>query len=196
MRRTLSSLPKLLIRLLFSPAGRAFIISLSIWLLAFVSCRHRYWRDPHSAFFSSEHVYDLKYSAYRASQAETFIASPKSRNSKTRVGSSHPEICAAFVTVKRETKQYVDVAVGSLLVGLTDQERAKLYLYVLFANTDPTVHPSWKGWLDGAADEVGRYSVNETTREHLRGLEEERNWYEKGVLFVSPHYFKHSLTRE
>ena len=193
---TLFSLPKLLIRLLFSSAGRAFITSLSIWLLTFIYCRRRYWRDPHSTFFPSGCVYDLEYSAYRASQVEVFISSPKSPNSKTRMGSSHPEICAEYVTAKRETKQHVDVAIGSLLEGLMDQERARLHLYVLFGNTDPTAHPSWKRWLDGAVDEVGSGGVNETTHEHLRGLGKERNWYKKGVLFVSPHFPKHPLTRE
>ena len=86
------------------------------------------------------------------------------------------------MTVKRETKQYVDVAVGSLLEGLSEEERGKLWLYVLFADTDPSVHPSWKGWLKRAADEVGAYVVNNQTFHHLRTLEKERNWYEKGVL--------------
>jgi hypothetical protein len=179
----LPALPKLPVRLFLSPAGRAFIISLSLWLLAFLYCRQHFWHDPHSAFFWSEHVYDLKYSAFRQLQAESFIASTKFTN-RTATVSRHPEICAAFVTVKRETKQYIDAAVGSLLEGLTVEERGKLWLYVLFADTDPSVHQSWKGWLGKAADEVGSYAVNNQTLHHLRTLEKERNWYEKGVLSV------------
>lgn len=117
----LPALPKLPVRLFLSPAGRAFIISLSLWLLAFLYCRQHFWHDPHSAFFSSEHIYDLKYSAFRQLQAESFIASTKFTN-RTATVSRHPEICAAFVTVKRETKQYIDAAVGSLLEGLTVEE--------------------------------------------------------------------------
>jgi hypothetical protein len=104
-------------------------------------------------------------------------------NKTAKMTSGQPEICAAFVTVKRESKQYVDVAIGSLLEGLTEDEREMLYIHVLFANTDPTIHPSWgKSWLRGVVDSVESYVVSDEVLQHLRTLEMERNWREKGVL--------------
>jgi len=106
-------------------------------------------------------------------------------NTDTSLGkvSENPEICAAFVTVRRDGKQYIDVAVGSMLEGLTDEERSKLYSYVFFANTDPAVHPTWdKPWLRNAVDAALSYNVSESTMEHLRELEEKRDFYAKGVL--------------
>jgi hypothetical protein len=48
------------------------------------------------------------------------------------------------VTVKRDTTQYVDNAVASVLEGLSAGEREKLFLYVLFADTQTGRHPSWQ----------------------------------------------------
>ncbi|TVY43147.1 hypothetical protein LSUB1_G001318 [Lachnellula subtilissima] len=169
-------------RILFSSAGKVFIISSICWLLVFQYCRNRYWREPHSAFFQSEHVYDLQYSEYREEQANEFIDRAHDPNVKLTKASSHPDICAAFVTVKRENKQYIDAGIGSMLEGLTDEERSKLHAYVFFANTDPTVHPTWnQPWLKNAVDAALSYNVNATVMEHLRELEEKRNFYEKGV---------------
>src|SRR3954468_8902072 len=89
-----------------SPAGRTFLISLAVWLLAFFYCRHRFWRDPHSAFFQSEHVYEWKYTAYRRFQGISFLDGLEKQNAPAAKASDNPEICAAFVTVKREGEQY------------------------------------------------------------------------------------------
>jgi hypothetical protein len=159
------------------------MITAVCWILAFQYCRIRYWREPHSAFFQSEHVYDLHYSQYREEQANGFIDKAMDTNVNLGKSSEDPEICAAFVTVKREGKQYIDAAVGSMLEGLTDEERSKLYAYVFFANADPTVHPTWnKPWLSNAVDAALSYNVSESTMDHLRQLEEKRNFYAKGVL--------------
>jgi hypothetical protein len=173
----------LLQRLLFSSAGKVFVTSAICWLLVFQYCRNRYWREPHSAFFQSEHVYDLQYSEYREEQANEFIDRAIDPNVTLGKASAHPEICAAFVTVKRENKQYIDAGVGSMLEGLTDEERSKLYAYVLFANTNPTIHPTWdQPWLKSSVDAALSYNVNDTVMEHLCELEEKRDFYEKGVL--------------
>lgn len=175
-------LPKLhfLLRKSFSiPAIQIFVLSLTTYLLIFTYCRFRYWRDPHSAFFNSDHVYDLKYSKFRDSQALSFIHS----NITLHKAGPNPEVCAAFVTVKRDNKQYIDAAIGSLLEGLTDHERRNLHLHVLFANTNPNIHPSWqKPWLDNAVDSARGYNVSADVLAHLQELETQRNFQEKGVL--------------
>lgn len=170
--------------LLTSTAGRTLLLSLFIWLAAFTYFKHTYYHEPHSAFFKSEHAYDLKYSLYREEQANSYINSVASSNTAVaKAGVDEvPEICAAFTTVRREGKQYINAAVGSLLEGLTESERSKLYLYVLFANTVPEVHEAWNAsWLRNVADEVGSYNVSAEELQYLKELEEKRDYREKGV---------------
>ncbi|TVY83714.1 Transmembrane protein [Lachnellula suecica] len=169
--------------LLCSSAGKALVASAICWILAFQYCRLRYWREPHSAFFQSEHVYDLQYSKFREGQAHKFIETARDPNMVLGKALPDAEICAAFVTVKRESKQYIDDAIGSMLEGLANEERRNLYVYVLFANTDPTVHPSWnQSWLNNAIDAALSYNVGEDVMGHLRELEEKRDFYDKGVF--------------
>ncbi|KAH8593772.1 hypothetical protein B0O99DRAFT_546343 [Bisporella sp. PMI_857] len=174
----------LLTLILHSPAGKVFLSSLALWILSFAYCSHRYWRDPHSAFFSSTHVYDLQYSESRNTQADAFIEAANHPGTiKLKKASGKPEICAAFVTVQRQGKAYIAQAIASMLEGLTDGEREKLYSYVLFADTRPEVHDIWNAtWLREAVDKAEGYDVSTETLTHLKELEEKRNFYEKGVF--------------
>ncbi|KAL2136874.1 hypothetical protein VTI74DRAFT_600 [Chaetomium olivicolor] len=121
---------RLPIRLLSLPAGRALLLCTIIWLLAFTYGKLFLWRDPHSAYFRSDNVYDLDYSAARQKQAREYIAQVTRDVTKPRpsdddataadntntaagagAGSSRrkyqktgdtPSLCAAFVTVRRQ----------------------------------------------------------------------------------------------
>ncbi|KAL4752036.1 hypothetical protein BDW72DRAFT_172330 [Aspergillus terricola var. indicus] len=134
-----------------------------------------------------DHVYDLDYSLHREHEAWHFISRHNvaidppdyTRGALNRT----PSVCVAMVTVRRELDTYFEASVGSLLEGLTERERRALYLSVLFADTDPTVHPSWgQKWVDRLVDEAGSYNVSTEQLEHLRMLERQRNFYEKGVF--------------
>lgn len=169
-------------------ALRIFLLSLAVWLLLFQFCRIKFWRDPHSAFFKDRHVYELDYSLYREHEARHFISQHNSGLDPPAYVKSDdtPHVCVAFVTVRRDMDDYFDASVGSLLEGLEEQERSKLYLSVLFADTDPRVHPSWgQNWIQRLTDSATTYNVSDEQFEHLRNLERERNFYEKGVLCVS-----------
>ncbi|KAH8750672.1 hypothetical protein F5882DRAFT_454598 [Hyaloscypha sp. PMI_1271] len=64
-----------------------------------------------------------------------------------------------------ETTQYVDNAVASVMEGLTVGEREKVFLYVLFADTETGRHPSWKQpWLENSVDLAVGYNVSEEHR--------------------------------
>ncbi|KAL4864793.1 hypothetical protein BDV12DRAFT_175641 [Aspergillus spectabilis] len=172
-------------------ASRIFLSSLFIWLLIYSYCRVQFWRDPHSAFFQDRHVYDLDYSLVREHEAWHFILQHNSAinppdyhytKSEPRPGST-PTVCVAMVTVRRDADTYFEASVGSLLEGLDDRERRALYLSVLFADTNPRVHPSWgQKWVDRVIDLAETYDVSEGQLQHLRELERERNFYEKGVF--------------
>lgn len=175
------------ISLLKYRATKILLLSLCLWLLIFEYCRFHLWRDPHSAFFNDHHVYDLKYSLYRELQSRHFISRYNSPSEPPHYSKSGPEplICAAFVTVRRNQDDYFDPSVGSLLEGLDTMERQALYLNVLFADTDPTRHPSWaQKWLDRLVDNARSYNVSQETLDHLGRLETERKFYEKGVLYA------------
>ena len=171
-----------------SPA-RALLVTGLLWLTAFFTCRWTLWRDPHSAFFQSETVYELGYSRIRSDQALRFVDKANLTIAPAATGnttdSQDPLLCVALVTVKRDPIQYLAETVGSILEGLHPDERAALYLYVLFANTDPTIHPEWNAtWLNNLADLAEGYDLTDTEMEKVRKAEKERNFYVKGVLYV------------
>jgi len=175
-------------RLARSPSVRAFAISALIWVTAFFACRLIFWRNPHSAFFQSETIYELGYSRTRADQALELVRQANGTLLKAteRKGARRdPIICAAIVTVKREPVQYLAEMVGSLLEGLHPDERASLYLYIHFANTDPALHPDWNStWARNLADATESYHISNEEMERIKGVERERNFAVKGVLYA------------
>ncbi|KAL4982604.1 hypothetical protein BDW68DRAFT_195196 [Aspergillus falconensis] len=136
-----------------------------------------------------QHVYDLDYSLYRESEAWHFISRHNAAidlpdYTRGALGGT-PSVCVAMVTVRRELDTYFEASVGSLLEGLTERERRALYLSVLFADTDPAVHPSSRQkWAGRLVDEAGSYNVSTGQLEHLRMLERQRNFHEKGVFYT------------
>ncbi|KAK4129575.1 hypothetical protein N657DRAFT_652928 [Parathielavia appendiculata] len=194
------------LRILSLPAARAFLICGLIWLLGFSYGRLFLWRDPHSAYFQSDSVYDLDYSAVRQRQARDYIArvtrdvtaaaddahdssnGATTRPSKTpQKAGNTPALCAAFVTVRRDgdqARQYFPDALGSMLAGLDMRERAALAVKVLFANTDPAQHPDWEApWVRALTDSAAGYeNLTSLQSAGLRKAEEERDLQLKGVF--------------
>jgi hypothetical protein len=138
-----ANLQRLLPAILTSLAGKILLVSLVLYGIAIEYCRLRYWRDPHSAFFDDTHVYDLKYSLYREHEALQHISAYNARIQPptSTYASSNPQMCLAFVTVKRDYVNYFDASIGSLLSGLDDKERRVFSVSVLFANTNPEMLP-------------------------------------------------------
>lgn len=190
--------------LLTGPSIRVCLVSVLVYGLLILYCKRALWRDPHSAFFNDDHVYELDYSNYRIEEAEKFIqvANKTLESSRDAEGNSKyvdesitglgkgtgkPVLCAAYVTVRREHKQYLSEAVGSMLTGLSPKERAALNLTILFADTEPTTHPNWKNpWVQNVVDAAQTYTgLTEAQWEEVKGAETEKNYYVKGVLYVS-----------
>lgn len=182
--RSFANLQRLFHTFFTSLAGKVLLISLLLYGLAFEYCSVRYWRDPHSAFFDDTHVYDLKYSLYREHEALQHISAYNARIQPpaSTFASSSPQMCLALVTVKRDHVNYFDASVGSLLSGLDDRERRAFSVNVLFANTNPDLHPSWgQLWMDRLVDSALSYNVSQEDFQRLQALEESHNYYEKGV---------------
>ncbi|OAA68576.1 hypothetical protein SPI_00771 [Niveomyces insectorum RCEF 264] len=55
------------------PALRAFALSTVLWLLVYSYSHWALWRDPHGAYFHSDHIYDLDYSRVRRQEARAWL---------------------------------------------------------------------------------------------------------------------------
>ncbi|KAF7918182.1 uncharacterized protein EAE98_009794 [Botrytis deweyae] len=181
-----------------------FLTSTTIWLLLFSFFRHVYWRDPHSAFFDSTHVYEKDYSDRRQSSGLSFLDDLVERNQTSLFSNSTsnlsgdsdgdgdtevPDMCIAYVTIKRDMqdrnkgRQYIDAALGTMIDGLSEEERKRVWIYLLFADTDPSVHPLWgEEWLGRVVDDYGGYEVGGERREWLEELMKQKEWQIKGVF--------------
>lgn len=173
------------------PAVQALAVSSVLWLLLFVYCNYALWRDPHSAYFHSEQVYDLGYSRVRQQEARAFLQ-PYSNSTEPAPPPQHagdsPALCAAFVTVRREhpdAARYFSDSVGSMLEGLSPQERAAVSVNVLFANAaGPALHADFGApWLSALVDHAAGYEgLSDIELAELRRLEEVQDFQRKGVL--------------
>lgn len=65
-------------------------------------------------------------------------------------------------------------ATGSLVEGLTADERSDFFLMVFIPHTDPTTHLSYgEAWLHDLTNHVLTHDLDESDKEDLRGMEEE-----------------------
>ena len=160
------------LRLLHLPAARLLLVAGVVYFLAFQLCRLRYWRDPHSAFFKIDNVFEWKYSLQREHEARHFTGiynAPSEEGIDIIHGEGSPWMCTALATVKRDKDDYFEASVGSLLADLDPRERKAMHLSILFANTDPSQHPSWKQkWVERLADSASSYNVSEEEFHYLQ----------------------------
>src|SRR5204863_7772142 len=64
---------------------------------------------------------------------------------------------------------YFQTTVGSLLQGLTEEERADIHLLLFITHTDPNAHPAYlEKWLSAAADTVLIYDLKAKEFEHIK----------------------------
>lgn len=173
--------PRIAYDALYTPQGWTFLTFVVVYLLTVAYLSRTNYRDPTSAFFDSQHGYDWRYSLQRQHQAETFIEKAHS-SAKRPATLIEPEMCIGIATIGRPGKQYVRAMIGSLLVGLTKKERDEIHLITFIAQTDPHQHPIYgETWLDALSDQVLSYDVPSEELEHLKNLEREKNYREKGI---------------
>jgi hypothetical protein len=111
------------------------------YLLLIQYCRHANYRDPTSYFFDPTHAYDRLYSADRIREADAFVQSAELLSAGPKPSKQPPVMCVGVATVTRRGEQYVSRTIGSLLDGLSKDERHSLYLNILIGHTDPSEHP-------------------------------------------------------
>lgn len=165
---------------------KAFIGFLAAYLLAVQYFRVVSSRDWGSQFFDPVHAFDTAYSDVRTAEADTFISDPSQYAGNGRA-SALPTLCLGISTIQRDDADYFKTLVGSLLQGLSYEERREIYVMVLFANVDPRQHQDFDtGWIRSVADQILTYEwVSETEKAHLRTLESPDGHKEKALLDYS-----------
>lgn len=76
------------------------------------------------------------------------------------------------------------LAISSVLAGMTRAEREDMSFQILFANTDPKAHPSYESpWISYVTDSVftSREVVSAARLEELAKYESEKKWHEKAT---------------
>lgn len=168
--------------------GYIFVSFFFLYIILIQYCRTHYFRDPTSAFFNADRGYDEIYSGFRVSQAINYIkqidatASPVNKSSVPT--KSDASLCVGIASISREKINYVESAVGSLLVDLNEEERKDVHLILFIPHTDPTVHPSYSSnWMSTVADNLLLYNLPDDQMEHVKNMETEGGMmYEKGLF--------------
>lgn len=133
-------------------------------------------RDPTSIFFDPRKGYQPRYSELRRKQATEYIAAHNTTelSGHPRVVNPKKKLCVGVPSMGRRGAQYIPDAIGSLLEGLTVDERSDFLLMVFIPHTDPTTHPSYgEAWLHDLTDHVLIYDLDESDKDDLRVMEEE-----------------------
>ncbi|KAK3680426.1 hypothetical protein LTR37_021245 [Vermiconidia calcicola] len=189
--RDTSKLTRLRIFLFHTSAGRVVIGTFIIWILAAAFCRHAFWRDPHSWFFDGKSAFKPGYTGYRREESRAFIAAADDPTTNVDVfkpqSNNEPVICASLVTVNRVTdEQYLSDTIGSLLAGLTTEERSAVNVRLLFANSSDVGpqagHPDYNATWLRSIDSWGPYNVTEKQLELLEEYQH-NNTYRKKWAF-------------
>lgn len=166
---------------------RKIAASLALIICAIWYAKTHFYRDPGSAFFDRTRAYEQRYSQFRKAEVQQFIDSygglAHDDSSAPGGASSNATLCVAFSSVRRQHAQYLETTIGSMLHGLTPNERSSLWISILIAQTDPEIHPAWHStWLHSAVDELYTYNISAKERTRLLSLEESGAYAEKGVF--------------
>ena len=131
------------------------------------------YRDPTSIFFRPTKAFAPGYSRTRQVQARTYVQNASPSAQSARSATDH-RLCVGIVSVQRP-ELYLDIAIGSLLEGLAEDERNDIYLIAFIANTDPHDHISYQSpWLHDLVDRVLTYDdIPSERKAELAKLERE-----------------------
>lgn len=157
------------------------------YLIAALYCSHAYARDPTSVFFKQAKGYQRHYSQQREQEARAFISALNASSTVSAFNTTQellPDalLCIAVSTTARAHHQYVQYTIGSLLEGLSDNQRRSIDLRVLIAHTEPDLHPILREpWLSATVNRIVQYNVPELDMERLRSLEINRKVWEKST---------------
>jgi len=163
-----------------NPQLLILILPFFFYYIAKQYARVNFYRDPTSQYFDPSRAYDRMYTETRIAQADAFINASATHTFK-RMSTAPPFLCIGMLTVSRPGGfVYFRESVGSLLDGLTQEERNGIYLMPFITHTDPTKHPVYpEPWLRNVVDRILMYNESERLTkeqfEHIKELEAERD---------------------
>ncbi|KAK5118247.1 hypothetical protein LTR85_008227 [Meristemomyces frigidus] len=169
-----------------SPLALAACGFVALYLAAIYCVRSISSRDPGSWFFDPSTAYNHQYTDVRQRQAEAFVAAADTLPPFHRKGDfdTAAALCVGIPSIAREGVRYLRTTVGSLLEGMTQEERDGMHLIVFIPHTDPTVHPAYhEAWLAKLADDVLLYNLTESQLDHVAALELELGLMREKGLF-------------
>ncbi|KAK4695617.1 hypothetical protein P7C71_g2162, partial [Lecanoromycetidae sp. Uapishka_2] len=169
-------------RLRARPGAFAFIGFLFIYVALIRYCSVIYYRDPTSAFFDPARGYQKLYSARRQEDVDLFIHNANV-SSFPQITPKKVRMCVGIATIAREQEQYVKRTIGSLLDGLTPNDRAEIYFAVLIAHTASNEHPVYgEQWLTNVVDKVLLYDVSQKKADDLLQWETAKDYRKKAIF--------------
>ncbi|KAI1343290.1 hypothetical protein F5Y15DRAFT_229894 [Xylariaceae sp. FL0016] len=158
---------------------------IKVWLLGFLICYvlvalhlgSKCYRDPSSAFFRPEHARLLSYSSFRKAQAKEFGDKAALQPPVKWENSTSPDICIGVSSVSRHGFSYLKETLGSVLQGLADVERRRIYLVVFLAHSEQSLHEDYhQPWLVNMADSLPTYPQDAATIGLVQELEAEDSY--------------------
>ena len=165
-----------------SPLSLIAITFAGVYLFAILLLSRTSRQHPTSYFFDSRLANKKGYSTKRLKEAEDFIATADARNQSRWWLLDVPLLCIGIATVARRGDQYVSYTVGSLLEGLSKEERKSVFLNVLIGHTDPVKHPAYsRKWIQTLPDRVLEYRNDSAMFDQLRAWEESSQYRNKTI---------------
>lgn len=161
-----------------------FFSFLLFYFFLFQYCRISYYRDPTSYFFNPQRAYAPGYSAQRKDEAAAFVEEELNLPHTRGSNDTTPKLCVGIGSIAREGVQYLHYSAGSVLHGLSLEERQDIVLITLLAHADSSRHPEANSlWLPNAADQILDYSAPFEKEEYVQSLEAgEDNQKEKSLF--------------
>jgi N-Acetylglucosaminyltransferase-IV (GnT-IV) conserved region len=167
---------------LLSSPGLILATFTALYLFALFLLSHTSYRDPTSYFFDSHRAYEKIYSLKRVEEAEAFIYTANGGAPRHKSSLDIPLLCIGVATVGRRGDQYVSFTVGSLLEGLSEEERSNVFLDLLIGHTEPAQHPVFaQKWVETLPDRVLEYRNDTDMIELVRDWEEAGQYRNKSI---------------
>ncbi|KXS94684.1 hypothetical protein AC578_10363 [Pseudocercospora eumusae] len=140
-------------------------------------------RDPTSLFFDPDIGFERVYSAQREAEAHAFVDKWNSMH-PYQASTANQSICVGIPTAQRANVSSFETTVGSILAGLSPEERSELYVLPFIAHLDPQIHPAYQtSWLHGATDDVLIYNLERKERKYVAYLEKsEKDHHKKSLV--------------
>jgi hypothetical protein len=161
---------------------------LLFYFFLFQYCRTTYYADPTSYFFDPKRAYSPGYSARRRDEAAAFIQQKSDVPSRRLINDTQPKLCIGIASIAREGVHYLHYSTGSLLHGLSPEERQQIDLITLLAHANASKHPDASStWLLNVADQVLDYGPPFENQEYIQSLELDEDKQKEKSLFDYVH---------